>query len=31
VQAAKNEDGAALDKIFAEVRELTGRFPAPGL
>jgi glycine hydroxymethyltransferase len=31
VQAAKNEDGAALDKIFAEVRELTGKFPAPGL
>ena len=31
VQAAKTEDGAALDKIFAEVRELTGKFPAPGL
>jgi glycine hydroxymethyltransferase len=31
VQAAKTEDGAALDRIFAEVKELTGKFPAPGL
>ena len=31
VQAAKTEDGAALEKIFAEVKELTGKFPAPGL
>src|SRR5205823_606571 len=31
VQAAKAEDGAALDQIFGEVRELTGKFPAPGL
>jgi glycine hydroxymethyltransferase len=31
VQAAKSEDGAALEKIFAEVKELTGKFPAPGL
>jgi glycine hydroxymethyltransferase len=31
IQAAKQEDGHALDKIFAEVRELTGKFPAPGL
>ncbi len=31
VAAAKSEDGAALDKIFAEVKELTGKFPAPGL
>ncbi len=31
VQAARTDDGAALDRIFAEVRELTGKFPAPGL
>jgi glycine hydroxymethyltransferase len=31
VQAAKSEDEAALDKIFSEVKELTGKFPAPGL
>jgi glycine hydroxymethyltransferase len=31
VQAAKQEHTAALDKIGAEVRELTGKFPAPGL
>jgi len=31
VQAARKDDEAALDKIFAEVKELTGKFPAPGL
>jgi glycine hydroxymethyltransferase len=31
VGAARAEDAAALDRIFAEVRELTGTFPAPGL
>jgi glycine hydroxymethyltransferase len=31
IQAARAEDGAALERIFAEVRELTGKFPAPGL
>jgi glycine hydroxymethyltransferase len=31
IQAAKKDDEAALDKIFAEVKELTGKFPAPGL
>jgi glycine hydroxymethyltransferase len=31
VGAARAEDTAALDRIFAEVRELTGTFPAPGL
>jgi len=31
VDAAKREDDAALDVIAGEVRELTARFPAPGL
>jgi glycine hydroxymethyltransferase len=31
VQAARTGDEAALDKIAGEVRELTGRFAAPGL
>jgi glycine hydroxymethyltransferase len=31
VQAARKDDEAAMDKIFAEVKELTGKFPAPGL
>jgi glycine hydroxymethyltransferase len=31
IQAARGGDDAALEKIGAEVRELTGRFPAPGL
>jgi glycine hydroxymethyltransferase len=31
VQAARKDDDAALDKIFAEVKELTAKFPAPGL
>jgi glycine hydroxymethyltransferase len=31
VQAARTDDGAALDRIAVEVRELTGRFLAPGL
>ena len=31
VQAARGGDEAALDTIAGEVRELTGRFPAPGL
>jgi glycine hydroxymethyltransferase len=31
VQAARSDDGAALDQIAGEVRELTRRFPAPGL
>ena len=31
VQAARSGDEAALDKIAGEVREVTGRFPAPGL
>ncbi|MDB4970424.1 MAG: Serine hydroxymethyltransferase [Myxococcales bacterium] len=31
VQAARTADDAALEKIAGEVRELTGRFPAPGL
>jgi glycine hydroxymethyltransferase len=31
VQAARGGDEAALEKIAGEVRELTGRFPAPGL
>ncbi|HWE27185.1 MAG TPA: serine hydroxymethyltransferase [Polyangia bacterium] len=31
VQAARSGDDGALEKISAEVRELTGRFPAPGL
>jgi glycine hydroxymethyltransferase len=31
VQAARSGDDAALDKIAGEVREVTGRFPAPGL
>jgi glycine hydroxymethyltransferase len=31
VKAAKSDDGAALDRIYAEVKELTRAFPAPGL
>jgi glycine hydroxymethyltransferase len=31
VQAARNGAEAELDKIAGEVRELTGKFPAPGL
>jgi glycine hydroxymethyltransferase len=31
VDAAKRDDEAALDAIAGEVRELTARFPAPGL
>jgi glycine hydroxymethyltransferase len=31
VQAARASDDGALDKIAGEVRELTGRFAAPGL
>ncbi len=31
VQAARAGDEGALEKIAGEVRELTGRFPAPGL
>jgi len=31
VQAARAADEGALEKIAGEVRELTGRFPAPGL
>ena len=31
VQAARKDDEAALDQIFGEVKELTGKFPAPGL
>jgi glycine hydroxymethyltransferase len=31
VQAARTDDEAALDRIFGEVKELTGNFPAPGL
>jgi glycine hydroxymethyltransferase len=31
VEAVKRDDGPALDRIFGEVRELTSRFPAPGI
>ncbi|HEX8950862.1 MAG TPA: serine hydroxymethyltransferase [Polyangia bacterium] len=31
VQAARSGDDGALEKIAGEVREVTGRFPAPGL
>jgi glycine hydroxymethyltransferase len=31
VEAVKRDDGAALDRIFGEVKELTSRFPAPGI
>jgi glycine hydroxymethyltransferase len=31
IQAARRGDEAELDKIFGEVKELTGKFPAPGL
>lgn len=31
VHAAKNEDDAAIERIFGEVKELTSRFPAPGI
>jgi len=31
VQAARTDDTAELDAIAGEVRELTGKFPAPGL
>ena len=30
VEAAKREDGPALDGIAAEVREFTSDFPIPG-
>ncbi|MPZ87840.1 MAG: serine hydroxymethyltransferase [Nitriliruptorales bacterium] len=31
VEAARQEDAATLDRIAAEVRELTAEFPAPGI
>jgi glycine hydroxymethyltransferase len=31
VDAVKRDDGPALDRIFGEVKELTSRFPAPGI
>ncbi len=31
IQAAKAEDEAAIERIFAEVKELTSGFPAPGI
>ena len=31
VEAAKQDDEAAIDRIFGEVKELTSRFPAPGI
>jgi glycine hydroxymethyltransferase len=31
VEAAKREDEDAIDRIFGEVKELTSRFPAPGI
>jgi glycine hydroxymethyltransferase len=31
VEAAKQDDGPALDRIFGEVKELTSHFPAPGI
>ena len=31
VEAAKAKDEDKLDAIFAEVKELTASFPAPGL
>jgi glycine hydroxymethyltransferase len=31
ISAVRTDDGAALDAIAGEVRELTGKFPAPGL
>jgi glycine hydroxymethyltransferase len=31
VQAARAGDESALETIAGEVREVTGRFPAPGL
>lgn len=31
VNAVKRDDGPALDGIFGEVKELTSRFPAPGI
>ena len=31
VEAAKSDDEAAIDRIFAEVKELTANFPAPGI
>jgi glycine hydroxymethyltransferase len=31
VEAAKRDDGEALDAIAAEVREFTSAFPIPGV
>jgi hypothetical protein len=31
VEAVKRDDGPALDRIFGEVKEVTSRFPAPGI
>ncbi len=31
VEATKREDEAAIERIFGEVKELTGNFPAPGI
>jgi glycine hydroxymethyltransferase len=31
VEAVRNEDEAAIERIFGEVKELTSRFPAPGI
>ena len=31
IEAVKRDDGPALDRIFGEVKELTARFPAPGI
>jgi glycine hydroxymethyltransferase len=31
VEAAKQDDEAAIERIFGEVKELTSRFPAPGI
>ncbi len=31
IQAGRSDDEPALERVFAEVRELTGNFPAPGL
>jgi glycine hydroxymethyltransferase len=31
VEAAKRDDEAAIERIFGEVKELTSRFPAPGI
>ena len=31
VEASRSENGGELDKVFGEVKELTAKFPAPGL